>query len=237
MALKKVGQFGMQRDLAFFRSFRRESKIRFGGHTNRTKLEAYIAPEQVHHFLLAKAGQEKCREHSQFPWITGGKELRQFAEPAGTSAVRFAPEGKFVALGNNDGSVRLVNVADGKEKRQFKAHQGTIATIAFSADGKRLATRGSYDGLIRVFDAEKGTELKQITYHDIKAGNGARIKRQEKDSLPSGEQLPQREVVSRVVTCFTLQPNVSAMAAAIGARTRRASCFSHSVTRRPVNSG
>jgi hypothetical protein len=57
MELKKFRQVGMQRDLAFFGSFRREAKIWFGGHTNRTKLKTYIAPAQVHHFLLAKAGQ------------------------------------------------------------------------------------------------------------------------------------------------------------------------------------
>src|SRR5206468_747330 len=71
--------------------------------------------------------------------------------------------------------VRLLDVADGKEKRQFKAHQGTIATIAFSADGRTLATRGTYDGLLRVFDADKGAELKQITYQDMKPGNGGML--------------------------------------------------------------
>ena len=54
MALKEFGEFSMQRDLAFFGSFRKESKIRFGGHTNRTELRTYVALEQVHHFLLAK---------------------------------------------------------------------------------------------------------------------------------------------------------------------------------------
>ncbi len=101
-----------------------------------------------------------------------GAQARQIAEPPGTSAVCFSPDGKLVAFGNNDGAVRLIDVADGKQKRQFKAHQGTIATLAFSADGQKLATRGSYDGLLRIFDVEKGTELKQITYQDIKAGNG-----------------------------------------------------------------
>ncbi len=104
-----------------------------------------------------------------------GAEIRQIPEPNGTSAVRFSPDGKFVALGNNDGSVRLLDVADGKLKRQFKAHQGTIATLAFSADGQRLATRGCYDGILRIFDVGKGAELKQIVYQDIKAANGGAV--------------------------------------------------------------
>ncbi len=108
-------------------------------------------------------------------WDTAGKEVHQIAETNGTSAVGFSPDGKLVALGNNDGTVRLLDLADGKEKRQWKAHQGTIATLAFSADGKKLATRGSYDGTLRIFAAEKGAELKQIIYRDIKAGNGAAV--------------------------------------------------------------
>jgi WD40 repeat protein len=106
-----------------------------------------------------------------------GKEVRQIAEPPGTSAVLFSPGGKLVALGSNDGTVRLIDVADGKEKRQFKAHQGTIATLAFSADGQRLATRGSYDGLLKIFDVEKGAELKQITYQNTNNGNGVVVVR------------------------------------------------------------
>ena len=54
MALKEFGEFSMQRDLAFFGSFRKESEIRFGGLTNRVQLRTHVAPEQVHHCLFAK---------------------------------------------------------------------------------------------------------------------------------------------------------------------------------------
>ncbi len=107
--------------------------------------------------------------------VASGKETREIPEPPGTSAVCFSPDGKLVALANNDGTVRLLDVANGQEKRQFKAHPGNIATIAFSADGKRLATRGAYDGLLCVFDVATGTELKQITYQEIKAGVGGML--------------------------------------------------------------
>lgn len=103
---------------------------------------------------------------------TTSTEKRFIAEPAGTSAVRLAPDGKTVALGNNDGTVRLLDVADGKQIRQFKAHQGTIANLAFSANGKQLATRGSYDGLLHIFDVQKGAELKKFVCQDIKPANG-----------------------------------------------------------------
>jgi WD40 repeat protein len=102
-----------------------------------------------------------------------GEEVHRFTEPTGTSAIQFSPDGKRVALGNNDGTVRLLHLADGKQERQWNAHQGTIANIAFSSDGRKLATRGAYDGSLRVFDALKGTELKHIVFLDLKPQGGA----------------------------------------------------------------
>lgn len=101
-----------------------------------------------------------------------GIEMRQISEPAGASSVVFSPDGTTVAFGMNDGNVRLVGILDGKEKSQIKAHQGTIAALAFSADGNRLATRGCYDGLLKTFDVARGSELKQMTYQDLDVGNG-----------------------------------------------------------------
>jgi WD40 repeat protein len=98
---------------------------------------------------------------------TTGQETRQFPEPRGIAAMIFSPDARRVAIASNEGTVHLIDTADGKELRQFKAHEGTVATLAFSADGKRIATRGSYDGLLKVFDADKGTAIKEITYQNL----------------------------------------------------------------------
>ena len=96
------------------------------------------------------------------------------------------------------------------------------------------------DEMLKAFARQRKDEIIVAVYtaaQEISAGNGARISRQENASRPSGEQLPQRDVVSRVVTWLTLHPCECAMAATIGKRTSRASCFSQSVTRRTANSG
>jgi WD40 repeat protein len=91
-----------------------------------------------------------------------GKELGQFTEPRGTNGVAFSPDGKTVALANANGSIRLHACADGKELHQLKGHVNGTAAMAFSPDSKKLASRGSSDNQIRVYDVAKGSELKQI---------------------------------------------------------------------------
>jgi WD40 repeat protein len=119
-----------------------------------------------------------------------GAELRHFDEPAGTSSVGFSPDAKLGALGNGDGTLRVLHTADGKEKWQAKAHQGSVAAVAFSRDGKKLATRGAHDGILRIYDVEKGAELKQITWQTINAGNnGAVIVRSTNTNTPGAPLL------------------------------------------------
>ena len=91
-----------------------------------------------------------------------GKELGQFPEPKGTTSVMFAPDGKTVALANLDGTIRLHAVADGKELHNLKGHLNGQVSLAFAPNSKTLASRGSFDQMIRLYDVEKGNELKQI---------------------------------------------------------------------------
>jgi WD40 repeat protein len=57
--------------------------------------------------------------------------------------VAFSPDGRRLATGGDDQSVRLWDVATGKETLKFAGHEDTIQALAFSADGKRLASASS----------------------------------------------------------------------------------------------
>src|SRR6185436_12148650 len=50
-----------------------------------------------------------------------------------------------------DGEVRVWDSATGRAERVWRAHDGVVRAIAYSPDGRRLAT-GGHDGLIRIFD-------------------------------------------------------------------------------------
>ncbi|MBY0528318.1 MAG: sigma-70 family RNA polymerase sigma factor [Gemmataceae bacterium] len=91
-----------------------------------------------------------------------GKESALVRLPEGTICAAFAPDGKTVALGNSGRTIRLHDLAADKEIRSFEAHAEGTAILAFSADGKVLATRGRGDNTIRLFDVASGKEVKQI---------------------------------------------------------------------------
>ncbi len=56
------------------------------------------------------------------------------------------------------GMVRLRDAATGVVRREWRAHEVDVNSVAFSADGTMLATSGD-DGFLRVWDLETGDEL------------------------------------------------------------------------------
>jgi WD40 repeat protein len=80
------------------------------------------------------------------------------------SSLAFSPDGKQVITGDGVGTVRLWDVASGKEIRQFKGHTGSVLSIAFSPDGKEVLTGGS-DTTARLWDVASGKEIRQFKGH------------------------------------------------------------------------
>ena len=55
--------------------------------------------------------------------------------------------GRLMATGGQDRIVRLWDAGTGKEKEAFHGHERGIVSVAFSPDGKRLASSAPEDGL------------------------------------------------------------------------------------------
>src|SRR5262249_17519621 len=55
-------------------------------------------------------------------------------------AVAWSPDGKWIASGGQDRVVRLWDAATGQQVRALPGHARTVSALAFSGDGKRLAS-------------------------------------------------------------------------------------------------
>jgi len=65
-------------------------------------------------------------------------------------AIALNPDGKTLASAGNDG-VRLWNIETGEFLTVLSGHTDWVDSVAFSSDGKRLAT-GSFDRLVRIWE-------------------------------------------------------------------------------------
>jgi len=74
------------------------------------------------------------------------------------TALAVSPDGKTIATGSVDRTVRLWSAHTGRVKRILAQHTEPVTTVHFSADGRRLLS-GSRDGTIRLWDANTGRPL------------------------------------------------------------------------------
>ncbi|WP_372365261.1 protein kinase [Candidatus Uabimicrobium sp. HlEnr_7] len=104
-----------------------------------------------------------------------GKEFLKFAEyTRKTFAIAFSSDGKTVACGvakYNDEkeqyqncTIELRDTSSGKKLNTFTGHTKPIKLIAFSANGKFLAS-SSGEKILRLWDVEKNIELAKISDH------------------------------------------------------------------------
>jgi WD40 repeat protein len=75
--------------------------------------------------------------------------------------ISIAPDNSKVAVGGADKSVRILNIADGKELVKFDNHSDWVFRTTFTLDGKRLLT-GSRDRAMKLISIENGQFIDDV---------------------------------------------------------------------------
>jgi WD40 repeat protein len=84
--------------------------------------------------------------------------------PVGAHTTGISADGGTLALGREDGSLRLLDLSSGRVRRLAEVHGADVTSEAFSPDGRTLAT-GGYDGTVVVWDLKQVRTIETLEGH------------------------------------------------------------------------
>lgn len=95
-------------------------------------------------------------------------------------SIALSPDGRWLACGLLGQTIRVYEVATGRESQVLTGHTDWVHDVCFSPDGTRLAS-SSQDSTVRVWEVATGQTLWELTGHDDQVNSLA--------FAPTGEQL------------------------------------------------
>jgi WD40 repeat protein len=95
--------------------------------------------------------------------VRDGRSRLRFGESEGAdvNGLAWSPGDERLAAANQDGVVRVWDVARRKVVLRLRGHEGWTRGVDWSPNGKLIASSGA-DGTVRIWDAEDGKELKTL---------------------------------------------------------------------------
>ena len=103
--------------------------------------------------------------------VQTGKELTLLTgHTERVTSLGFPADGRFLASGSFDGTVRLWDIDTGKQTavfagHVFAGHPAPISAIAVSPDGKTIVSGDTWQGTLILWDTETGEQIKRHTIY------------------------------------------------------------------------
>ncbi|MBD2681580.1 MULTISPECIES: CHAT domain-containing protein [Nostoc] len=104
--------------------------------------------------------------------IYGVKERNRLeGHKAGVFHITFSPDGRLLASGSRDTTIKLWDTATGKEIRILTGHKDTVTFVSFSPDGRLLVSASNSDKTVKLWDISTGKNI--FTWNGYQSdGNG-----------------------------------------------------------------
>jgi WD40 repeat protein len=78
--------------------------------------------------------------------------------------VAFSPDGKWLAIGDKDYTVKVCDIETGAVRHVLRGHNGDVYTVVFSPDGRFVASAGE-DSTVKVWDGSTGQPVRTFRGH------------------------------------------------------------------------
>jgi WD40 repeat protein len=106
-----------------------------------------------------------CRDRTLRLWNPAQQDQSVFVQPdASARCAAFAPDGKTILCGNDNGTLFLWRFASELKGPSFGGHAGPVQSVAFSSDGRK-ALSGGADKTMKLWDLETGKALRTFRGH------------------------------------------------------------------------
>nr|WP_245916081.1 WD40 repeat domain-containing protein [Merismopedia glauca] len=153
----------------------REAELNRANSLGRYSQSLFSEHKELEAFVEAiRAGRILQHQHANDPEVMialqqaiyeGSERNRLEGHNNYVNSVSFSPDGKTLASGSLDRTIKLWNRETGQEIRTLAGHNKEVLSVSFSPDGKTLAS-GSVDRTIKLWNRETGQEIRTLRGHN-----------------------------------------------------------------------